>query len=272
MGIKVLGRELLSRVPLLDGLFRRFIWSRIHFPETEMRFLNSLPSAAADVCIDVGAAMGSYSWIMDRIAKKVYAFEPGKEHYQHLKSFVFGTNIEVLCAAVGSVSGRANLYTPGSDTNALHSATLSHENPVISEGRTSIEQVDQLTLDGFLSERLDSKRSVDVLKVDVEGYEREVFRGALRTLSRHHPLIICEIEARHNPKYAEVFDLLKKAGYDCYFFREGQCERFDEEGIEGLQLEDDLKVRIGKEYDPKVNKYISNFVFQHPQSRIKVKK
>ena len=272
MGIKTMGKESLSKFPLLDGLFRRYIWSRIHFPEIEMRFLNALQTGSVDVAVDVGAAMGSYSWILNRVSKQVYAFEPGNIYNRYLSRVVFGTNIEVIRAAVGSVCSKVSLYTPGSDSIARHSATLSLGNPVVHISGTCVDQVDQVTLDSFFFEKLTPGRTVDVLKVDVEGYELEVFRGSVEILSKHQPLIICEIEARHNRNYPEVFDLLKKLGYDCYVCRASKFELFTGDRIEDLQLQEDLKVRLRPSYDPQSNRYINNFVFQHPQSRIKVKK
>jgi len=271
MGMKNIAKRLLSGFPLLDGLFRRYIWSRVHFPEVEMHFLNALQAGSIDVAVDVGAAMGSYSWILNRVSKLVYAFEPGNIHNRYLNRVVFGTNIHVIHAAVGSVCGSANLYTPGLDSNALHSATLSQSNPIISLGDTSVDQVDQVTLDVFLTEKLVLGRSFDILKVDVEGYELEVILGSVEMLSKHHPLIICEIEARHNPNYKEVFYLLRRLGYGCYIFRDAAFEPYSGDYIEGLQLMEDLKARFGGCYDSNSNKYINNFVFQHPQSRIKVR-
>jgi FkbM family methyltransferase len=272
MNIRIFGKQLLSGVPLLDGLFRRFVWSRIHFPEIEMQFLNGIPTGRIDIAVDVGAALGSYSWILNRVSKQVYAFEPGRSHNEYLNRVVFGTNISVIHSAVGSVSEQVGMYTPGADTHAFHSATLSKNNPVINTKGTHVDLVDQVTLDAYLAHRLELGRSVDILKVDVEGYELEVFKGALDMLSNHHPLIICEIEARHNANYREVFILLRGLGYDCFIFREGKFELFSRDGIEEFQSTEDLNVRLSYNYNVDTNKYINNFVFQHPQSRIKVSK
>lgn len=235
-----------------------------------MRFLTAIRPGSIDVAIDIGAALGSYSWILNRVARTVYAFEPGNAHYSYLSRVIVGTKIHLVRAAVGSVRGHANLYIPGADSNALHSATLSTDNPITETPTAHVEQVEQVTLDGFLDERLDPARRVDFLKIDVEGYELEVLKGALGTLSQHFPVIICEIEARHNPSYGEVFELLGTLGYCCHIFRAGRCERLDNTRIEDVQLEQDLKVRMSEEHDPENNAYINNFLFQHPRSRIRI--
>ncbi len=265
-------RDLLSSFQILDGLVRRFIWSRIHFPEIEMRFLNSLDSDSFDIAIDVGAAKGSYAWILNRKSRKVFAFEPGEIHSHYLERMNFGTKIILVKAAVGGSSSSVSMYTPGLDSDGLHSATLSQHNPIVGYIATMVRQVDQVTLDSFFIDKFDIGRSVDFLKVDVEGYELEVFNGAKALIARHHPLIFCEIEKRHNLEYGKVFQLLRAAGYESYIFREGSFSLFNGDAIDHLQTPEALKIRLDGSYAPANNAYINNFVFQHPQSRIRVNK
>ena len=235
-----------------------------------MRFLNSIQKGSLGVAVDVGAAIGSYTWILSRLAEQVYAFEPGIAHSRYLSRLVLGTNISVIPAALGSACGRATLYTPGGDADALHSATVSKSNPAMRRNGTWVTEVAQVTLDSFFAGRLAADRTVDVMKVDAEGYELEVLRGSFETLSRHHPLIVCEIEARHNPAYPEVFDFLRRLGYQCYIIRRGKFEAFLGERLEDIQLDDDLRMRLAGNYDPDLNEYVNNFLFHHPNSRVRV--
>lgn len=263
-------RALLARFPRIDGLFRRFVWSRLHYPEAEMAFIAGLPRHCADVAIDVGAAMGGYSWLMNHAARQVIAFEPGRWHYQFLKPLLFGTHIELVCAAVGAEGGEVELITPGDDTHARHSATLSTDNPVSQTSGSHRARVRQVSLDDYLADPRWAGRSVDILKIDVEGYEFEVLRGSMRTLEQHHPLLICEIEARHNAEYARVFAALRSLGYRCYVQRAGRYEPFEADDITPMQSAAALAVRLSPGHSPAQNQYINNFVFQHPESRIKV--
>jgi len=147
---------------------------------------------------------------------------------------------------------------------------LSVGNPVIGQEGTQVREVEQITLDGFLAEHLGKGRSVDLLKVDVEGYELEVFKGAPLLLAQHRPLIFCEIEKRHNAGYLELFLLLEAAGYRSFIFQEGRFRLFTGEITDELQSAQALAARLDGSYDPAKNLYINNFIFQHPRSRIKV--
>jgi FkbM family methyltransferase len=263
-------KNLLARFPLLDGQFRRFIWSRVYFPEGEMRFLNALPFGSIDIAVDVGAALGSYAWILSRKSTEVFAFEPGSQHGRYLARLVSGSNITLVRAAVGAASGRVPIYTPGSDENARHSATLSVNNPVIRLPGTTSESVELVSLDGFFTGKIGPGRAIDLIKVDIEGYELEAFKGARGLIERYRPLLICEIEKRHNAECGVIFDLLRSIGYRCYICRGGNFSPFEERDIAPIQTEEALRYRTGAHFDPAKNAYINNFVFQHPESKIKV--
>lgn len=235
-----------------------------------MRFLESLERNSIDIAIDVGAAQGSYSWILNRKAREVFSFEPGADHRRYLERVIAGTRIRLVKAAVGRRCDSVQMYTPGFGTNALHSATLSRLNPVVGHPEMHISQVEQVSLDSFFAEKLASGRSIDVLKVDVEGYELEVFLGAASLIADHHPLILCEIEKRHNPEYAALFQHLRAAGYRSYAFQTGNFRPFDGDTIDHLQTFESLEERVNGSYDSLRNGYVNNFFFQHPKSKIKV--
>jgi FkbM family methyltransferase len=265
-------KNFLAYNPRLDALFRRHIWSRIHFSEMEMKFLDGLSSGSIDIAIDVGAALGPYSWILARKSRKVFAFEPGAHHGTYLQANVGGTNVTLVRAAVGASAGTVNLYTPGSDKEAFHTATLSLSNPVASVSSVMVKSVPQVALDEYFADNLAIGDRVDIIKIDVEGYENEVFVGAKNLIRRHLPLVICEIEARHNSEYIRSFSLLRSLGYTAYVFEKGKYLPFDGDDIGPMQQDAALAERLSGKYDPATNAYLNNFVFQHDQTRIKVTK
>ena len=124
--------------------------------------------------MDVGANVGAYSLRAASIGMKVYAFEPNPENVKVLKrnTEINRLSIELLECALGSSEGNAKLSPNG----ALSRVSADGAVPV---------QV--RTLDSF------DLPTVDLLKVDVEGYELEVLKGAAETLERSHPDIIIEV-------------------------------------------------------------------------------
>jgi FkbM family methyltransferase len=235
-----------------------------------MKFLHGLTTGTFDVAIDVGAALGGYAWILSRKSRRVIAFEPGKTHADFLELGIQNTNVELERKAVGNLDDVVPMYTPGEDTHARHSATLSTNNPVVHAGETLVTNVQLVSLDQYLDKALTEKERLDFLKVDVEGFELEVFQGSVKRIARDFPLILCEIEARHNDKYREVFSLLRSLGYSSCIYRNNRFEQFDGDNLLHLQKDQDLEYRLGPDYRPGKSKYINNFMFSHPNSKVRV--
>lgn len=246
------------------------VWSRIHFPEVELQYLNRLSGKPIDVALDIGAALGHYSWVLNRKSRRIIAFEPGKVHADFLQHGLFGTNIELIRSAVGNTEGVVSMYTPGDDANALASATLSETNPVASAKNLHVDQVPVVKLDIFLEQTLSASERVDLIKIDVEGFELEVLKGGLQRIKTDLPVIIIEIESRHNDNYAQVFDLLRSIGYRTNILKAGFVEEFIGTNLAEIQRSEDLAIRIGPSYRPGASKYINNFIFTHADSKLRI--
>jgi len=269
--LKKLGKKILSKNKFVDGLFRRFIWSKIHYPEIEMLLLYKSKNNICDISVDVGAALGSYTWIFSRISKSVYSFEPGSSHYNYLKPLNFFSNINFINCAAGSSNIIKKLFIPGSDTYALHTATLSENNPIVNQSQFETEEVEVVTLDHYFNHQINSfSRSIDLLKVDVEGYEFDVFKGAENLINKFHPLVICEIEYRHNVHYKMVFEFFIKLDYFIYYFKNSKFHIMNDFDLNQLQNENDLDKRLSGKFNANDNTYINNFVFQHKNSKFKL--
>lgn len=246
-------RSLLYAAPLLDSLFRRFVWSRVHFPEHELKVLDGLRGLGT--VIDVGAATGNYSWVLARRARRVVAFEPGDEHFHRLRLGANGSRITPLKYAVGEDSRRVKFFKPDDTVDGLHSATCSSDNPVI--GSAEVSEIEQVSID----EIVDSEgiEDIDLIKIDVEGYENQVVRGALRTISRFEPVVICEIEERHNPDWFFCFEQLQERGYRAFFFRDGEYRAFEDPAlIDEIQSAENRRKRLQGDLSAD---YCNNFVF-----------
>ena len=67
----------------------------------------------------------------------------------------------------------------------------------------------------------DNMGKLGFVKIDVEGYEYEVLKGMARTLVDERPMLLVEIENRHNPKkFEDTFNFLSGIGYLPFFTKE----------------------------------------------------
>lgn len=73
------------------------------------------------------------------------------------------------------------------------------------------------TLDSIVREH--AVRRVSFIKIDVEGAEVEVLKGAVETLQRHRPAVLCEIGYESQESSSEgvtnLFEILRLVNYDC---------------------------------------------------------
>ena len=192
---------------------------------------------AGDVVFDVGAHVGEISVPAARLCGaqgKVYAFEPAEGSCAR---FVENTalngceNIFLQRTAVGEHTGTVTMNV----FPAAYSAWSSRGEPVyagadgVPVSKSTRVDVPCTTLDEFCAAQQIAR--IHFLKVDVEGYERDVFRGAARLLKERKIDFICfeisQIPLKGAGRTArEVFETLEATGYAAYRFEE-RNETFD---------------------------------------------
>ena len=130
------------------------------------------------VLLDIGANVGNWTERALRYSRgsrslRVYAFEPAPAARALLEGrFAGHPSVVVKAVALSDVVGRARFYIgePTAGTNSLSAIS----------GQTTID-VDVLTLDEYLED--EGIPSVGLVKVDTEGFDMNVLRGAGKTLA-----------------------------------------------------------------------------------------
>ncbi len=166
------------------------------------------------VFVDVGANIGYYSRLARSLvgnSGEVHAFEPLPCALNLLKLNACGwsgnNQVKVYPFAVGDIEGEVDFFEqPNGDTSSLASDSLAK--------RISVQIV---TLDSQLA----SLNRLDLLKIDVEGYELEVLLGGINLIKKHQPVIEFEFLDGYSRKrgltlenYKEVLEPL---GYQFYW-------------------------------------------------------
>jgi FkbM family methyltransferase len=149
-------------------------------------------AAISTTIIDVGANIGLYCCIAAERAPavaKIVAFEPVPENLGYLRRNLeeneLAARVVVEEQAVGQASGKMEIYLLEGST-ARHSASAKN----VLNSTISIT-VPAVSLDGYLQQEL-GDHPIDLLKVDVEGYESAVLRGAHRILREDKPTLFIE--------------------------------------------------------------------------------
>jgi FkbM family methyltransferase len=165
---------------------------RGQYEEDEIRFVRSCLKPG-DTAIDVGAHIGFFTMHMAALvgpSGKVYAFEPFDPNAELLERSVaendFGDRVVFHRAAVGATTGSAALTFPAETLNSGGAYLLrAGDRPLAGNQAKTVPVValDDLPL----------QRPVRFIKMDVEGAEPQVVRGAARILTEDRPVILSEL-------------------------------------------------------------------------------
>ena len=229
--LRSVSRSYFQKIPVLCKLPWGGLWLtsndvmsrhvRLHedFEEDEKKFMMRFLGAGMTV-LDLGAHHGYYTLLASAMVGPsglVLAFEPSPRERKRLKLHLKinrSRNVRVEPFALGGGEGTANLFLClGKETgcNSLRP-------PDVPEPTMPVE-VSVTTVDDALKQN--RVNSVDFIKLDVEGAEIEVLKGATALLSRNpRPVIICELaDVRTQPwgyQSREIYDFLAAKDYKWF--------------------------------------------------------
>ena len=169
--------------------------------------------------MDVGANVGQYTALLADLVGprgRVIAFEPVPRTFGILQAVVSGlglANVEPHAVALGDGDGKASMIDVR-DADGLPDPGLSHLGSATG-GAAVVVPVARLDT---LSERTLRVDSCSFVKIDVEGAELLVLRGASAFLATHRPAILVELDrvmsARYGCSPAETVAFLERLGYE----------------------------------------------------------
>ena len=221
--------------------------------EPELRLLPRLADGRR-AAVDVGANKGVYTYWLARLCPRVYAFEPNPRVRRILQREA-AANVVVMPFAASDQSGPAVFRLP------LWNGEYPHRLGGLGwqgyDGETFEFTVERRPLDETGLE------PVGFIKIDVEGHELEVLRGADKVLRRDRPNLLVEIEEQHmrhqgGGDIGDTFGHLKGLGYTAYMLTEGALHKTEAEAVRDAQR---------RFHETRQGPYINNFIFL-PDSRL----
>jgi FkbM family methyltransferase len=240
--------------------YRMFVHTTFSPFEREIRLL---PRFLDDekIAIDVGANVGVFTTLMARHSRKVLAFEPHPSCAAQLRKLHL-RNCDVIESALSERDGTAVLRVPLAGHDDLHAlSTLAAGNDFRNQAEVgSVREVTVATtsLDAALASRLAPSDDVGFIKIDVEGHELAVLRGATDTIVRHRPVLLVETEARHGVQLDEVFGMLADRGYTARALVDDELVSIDAKSLRELQSPERLARKLA---EPRYFGYINNVFF-----------
>jgi FkbM family methyltransferase len=244
-----------------------FIKNRVFNPYNSLNWKN-LPNSEFDaellllefllnpksIFFDIGSNKGEYAYYAEKLIdpKNIYLFEPEQKLNKQLNAIFSNCNVNNI--ALSDNKGTHQFKIPiinGVIDNCLSSLEVDKKED--NETEAIVYDVKTNTLDNFTREK---NIFPNLIKIDVEGHELSVLKGAENFISKHHPTLIIEIEQRHHQdiNIETVFESFTQKGYSCYYYSKKQSQLFS--------YENKTHLTNSKEYFGKID-YINNYIFIH---------
>ncbi len=184
----------------------------------EVRMVSSLLGRRPRLAVDIGGNIGDYSAELLRVFPgiELHVFEPATSNANRLRArFAAQEQVSLQQAALSDVAGRMTLFAD-QDGSAL--ASLAQRQ----RGRLNVrfdpmEEVEVRRFDTYWKQSL-SSRVIDIVKIDVEGYELMVLRGFGEAIRNVRVLQFEFGGTNIDTKvfFRDLWGFFEKAGFDLY--------------------------------------------------------
>ena len=167
--------------------------------------------------LDIGAQSGFYSLLLSRLVGPdgmVFAFEPLPANFRVLEENLRLNSIQnvmIRREAVSDFSGNISFEFPREEVSLI-------AGPLLESDNLGAFQVPAISLDDFVRQ---TGQPIQFIKMDVEGAETAVLRGAVQTLKAFHPAMVVELHHDHpQDGLHPAITLLEQLGYQIEWLNE----------------------------------------------------
>ncbi len=174
-------------------------------------------SEALPVFFDVGANIGQHSLFMSRYAGQVHSFEPYPVVSAKLKDHIQLNQIENIHLheiGLSNEDGALEFFAPTGQNQGIGSFDAS----TVDKGNKVAGKLELAIGDGYISKH--QLPGIDLLKMDVEGFEKNALAGLRQTLLRDRPILVCEVSYGKDLSFASLdeFREVLPPDYELYCF------------------------------------------------------
>lgn len=178
--------------------------------EPEMVKLFRALANGSEVILDIGANIGCTAILFGELSKNVYAFEPSQTTFAFLEKNILKSgrqNVFLHNIGLGAEVGEFTLtFAPSNRSGGFVS------NQTQASAGHTVEKIVIRQLDEVIKPL--NLPKIDFIKIDVEGFEGHVLRGATQTLSSYKPIVVLELNhwclnAFQRTSIPDFFDLLR---------------------------------------------------------------
>ncbi|MBL4581333.1 MAG: FkbM family methyltransferase [Gammaproteobacteria bacterium] len=179
----------------------------LFFLRDTMQLLRQSTNGSRQSFFDIGANIGQHSLFMSLHADQVHAFEPycvvSQKLERHIELNEIG-NIQLHKVGLSNQQEELDFYAPTGRNQGIGSFDAG----TVSKGNKKLGKLALVRGDDYLAQN--KLQDIALLKIDVEGFEKNVVTGLRETLEKSRPVIVVEVTYGNSLSFAS-FDELKAA-------------------------------------------------------------
>jgi FkbM family methyltransferase len=146
-------------------------------------------AAGSETILDIGSNIGLTAIVFSQLARKVYAFEPSARTFAFLETNLRQSginNVLPIQIGLGSDVGEFELTVAPANRSGGYVSNLTRAGSGYETEKIAIRPLDDVV-------RLLNVRDISFVKIDVEGFEGQVLKGASQTLREQRPAVVLEL-------------------------------------------------------------------------------
>ncbi len=178
--------------------------------EKELKVIDKFSDKSKDA-LDIGVYRGVYSYKLSQNFKNIHSFEPNPLLFPYLEKNLnkIISNVKLYNLALSDDNGVTELRLP------LRSKSIFKDNieelfqlgAATMHPKNKIENFKKIPIKMKKLDDIKIENKIGLIKIDVEGHEKNVIQGGLETLKKNKPILLVEIEERHTK--TPVIDIIK---------------------------------------------------------------
>ena len=199
--------------------------------EKELLIIDKFADKSKDA-LDVGVYRGVYSYKLSQNFKNIHSFEPNPLLFPYLEKNLIKiiSNVKLYNVALSNENGFAELKLP------LRSKSIFKDNieelfqlgAATMHPNNDIDKYKKVPIKMKKLDDIEIRNKIGLIKIDVEGHERNVLQGGIETVKNNKPVLLVEIEERHTKTpITEIITFINSIGYKAFISRDNDLIEID---------------------------------------------
>ena len=199
--------------------------------EKELLIIDKFADKTKDA-LDVGVYRGVYSYKLSQNFKNIHSFEPNPLLFPYLEKNLIKiiSNIKLYNLALSNDNGFTELKLP------LRSKSIFEDNieelfqlgAATMHPNNKINNYKKVPIKMKKLDDIEIGNKIGLIKIDVEGHEKNVLQGGIETVKKNKPVLLVEIEERHTKTpITEIITFINSIGYKAFISKENDLIEID---------------------------------------------